>query len=171
MVRQPPMKHLLLIRHAKSDWDQAGLSDHDRSLNDRGRRDCPRMAEALLQRGIAPDLVLSSTAVRARTTAEQIVAGLGGDPAAIRQVPDLYLATPKVILRQIQGLDESAGTAFLFGHNPGMHEAVNFLDKQGGVEDFPTLAVARLDFDLDHWGEVEWESGALNELIIPRSLP
>lgn len=165
------MKKLLLIRHAKSDWDHAGLSDHDRPLNDRGQRDCPRMVEALRQRGIAPDAVLSSSAVRARTTAEAIVRGLGGTPESIHLVPELYLAAPNTILLQIQRLDESAETAFIFGHNPGMHEVVNSLDKAGGVEDFPTLAVACFEFDLDHWGEVEWDTGLLMELIIPRSLP
>ncbi len=165
------MKQLLLIRHAKSDWDHAGLSDHDRPLNDRGLRDCPRMARALAERGVVPGVVLSSTAVRARTTAEAITSGLGLDPAIIRLVPDLYLASDKVILKQIQGLDESKDTAFLFGHNPGMHETVNRLAAEGGVGDFPTLAVARFELDLDHWGQIEWESGRLMELIIPRDLP
>ena len=84
-----PMKQLLLIRHAKSDWDHPGLSDHDRPLNDRGRRDCPRMAEALRSRGITPDLIVTSTAVRAATTAEAIAGGLGLDTAAITRRSDV----------------------------------------------------------------------------------
>lgn len=128
------------------------------------------MVRALQDRGIVPGVVLSSTALRARTTAEAIAGGLGFDPARIQLEAGLYLAADRVILRQIQGLDETADTAFLFGHNPGMHEAVNQLNAEGGIDDFPTLAVARFEFDLDHWGQIEWRSGLLVELIIPRDL-
>jgi phosphohistidine phosphatase len=165
-----PMKQLLLIRHAKSDWDHPGLSDHDRPLNDRGRRDCPRMAEALRSRGITPDLIVTSTAVRAATTAEAIAGGLGLDTAAIARRSELYLAPPQLILRVIQGLDESAETVLIFGHNPGMHEAVGRLCGDEAVGDFPTLAVARIELDVDHWGAVEWGDGVLLECIVPRGL-
>lgn len=164
------MKQLLLIRHGKSDWDYPGLSDHDRPLNDRGRRDCPRMAEALRSRGIEPGAIVTSTAVRAATTAESIAQGLGFDPAAIVRRSELYLAPPAVILRVIQGLDESVGTALVFGHNPGMHETVERLCEGEGIDDFPTLAIARIDLEVEHWGSVEWGSGLLIERIIPRSL-
>jgi phosphohistidine phosphatase len=164
------MKQLLLIRHGKSDWDHPGLSDHDRPLNDRGRRDCPRMAEALKSRGVAPDLIVTSTAVRAATTAEAIAGGLGVDPAAIVKRSELYLAPPQVILRVIQGLDESAETVLVFGHNPGMHETVERLCGGEGVDEFPTLAVARIELEVDHWGEVEWGDGLLIERLIPRGL-
>lgn len=164
------MKQLLLIRHGKSDWDHPGLSDHDRPLNDRGRRDCPRMAEALKARGVSPDLIVTSTAVRAATTAEAIAGGLGLDPAAIARRSELYLAPPQLILHVIQGLDESAETALVFGHNPGMHETVERLCGGEGVDDFPTLAVARIRLEVDHWGEVEWGDGLLIERLIPRGL-
>lgn len=164
------MKQLLLIRHGKSDWDHPGLSDHDRPLNDRGRRDCPRVAEALKARGVAPDLVVTSTAVRAATTAEAVARGLGFDPAAIAQRPELYLAPPQILLRVVQGLEESAGTALVFGHNPGMHETVERLCGGEPVDDFPTLAVARIELEVDHWGEVDWGDGLLVERLVPRAL-
>jgi len=164
------MKELLLIRHGKSDWEHPGLSDHDRTLNDRGRRDAPRMAGVLRQRGIVPDLVLSSTAVRALTTAMMVAEGLGYPPERIIRIPDLYLAPPKTILRHVQGLDESAGTVLIFGHNPGMHEAVNLFSEEAGIEDFPTLAVARFELQIEHWGNAEWGRGLLLEMFTPRSL-
>lgn len=164
------MKQLLLIRHGKSDWDHPGLADHDRPLNDRGRRDCPRMAEALKSRGIVPDRIVTSTALRAATTAEAIAGELGVDSGTIARRPELYLAAPQVILRVIQGLDESAGTVFVFGHNPGMHEAVGRLCGGEAVDDFPTLAVARIELDVDHWGAVEWGDGVLLECLVPRGL-
>ncbi|HRQ88052.1 MAG TPA: histidine phosphatase family protein [Bacteroidia bacterium] len=164
------MKQLFLIRHGKSDWDHPGLSDHDRTLNDRGRRDAPRIAAALAQRGVAPDAVLTSTAVRAATTAAAVATGLGLPPDRVEPLPELYLAPPATILRVVQGMDEAAGTAMVFGHNPGMHEAVNGFDRAMGVDAFPTLAVARLEFAVDYWGEIEWGTGTLVELILPREL-
>ncbi len=164
------MKQLLLIRHGKSDWDDPALSDHDRALNGRGRRDAPRMAKALRARGIVPDLVVTSTALRAAATAEAVAAGLGFPAARIVRVPELYLAPPQTILRVVRGLDESAGTALLFGHNPGIHEAANLLLDQPGPEDFPTLAVARIELPAAHWGLVDWGSGRLAEFLIPRDL-
>lgn len=164
------MKQLLLIRHGKSDWDHPGLSDHDRVLNERGLRDAPRMAEALKQRGIAPDLIVTSTATRAASTASLIAEGLGYSVDRIVKVPDLYLAPPRTILRVVQELEESAETVLVFGHNPGMHEAVNLLCEAPGLEDFPTLAIARMELAVDYWGGVEWGSGLLLEFLIPRSI-
>ena len=164
------MKQLLLIRHGKSDWDHPGLSDHDRILNDRGMRDAPRMASALRERDIVPDLIVTSTAVRAATTASLIAEGLGYAEEKIRKVPDLYLAPSRTILRIVQGIDEGAGTVLLFGHNPGMHEAANLFCEGPGIEDFPTLTVARIELSVTHWGEAEWGDGVLLERIVPRSL-
>lgn len=128
------------------------------------------MAAALRERGIIPGGMVTSTAVRAATTAEAVADGLGFSRDRIERVPDLYLAAPRTILRVIQGLDEGLGTVFLFGHNPGLHETVNLLCDGEGVEDFPTLAVARIELPADYWGAVEWGSGSLRERLIPRML-
>lgn len=164
------MKELLLIRHAKSDWDHPGLSDHDRPLNGRGLNDAPRMAAALVQRGIMPDAIVSSTAVRAASTATILSEAMKFPGESIIFLPELYLAPPRTILRVIQKLDESTSTVLIFGHNPGMHETVDLLSGDSGVDAFPTLAVARFEFPVDFWGAVEPGSGLLVELIIPRSL-
>lgn len=164
------MKQLLLIRHGKSDWDHPGLSDHDRVLNERGLRDAPRMADALKRRAIVPDLIVTSTAMRAATTASMIADGLGYPAERIVKVPDLYLAPPRTILRVVQGLEESAETVLIFGHNPGMHEAVNLLCEAPGLEDFPTLAIARIELSAEFWGGVEWGGGLLLEYLTPRSV-
>lgn len=164
------MKKLLLIRHAKSDWDHPGLADHDRPLNGRGLRDAPRMATALFERGIVPDLVATSTAVRAATTAEMLAKGLNFPGDRIQRFSELYLAAPRTILATIRGFDESVGTALLFGHNPGLHETVNLLDEGSGMAEFPTLAVASFDLEIDYWGEIAWDGGHLVESLIPRRL-
>ncbi|MDA8908869.1 MAG: histidine phosphatase family protein [Verrucomicrobiales bacterium] len=164
------MKQLLLIRHAKSSWDFPGRSDHDRPLNDRGEHDAPAMAAALQQRGVTPDQIVTSSALRARTTAAIIAEGLGCSPEMIETESDLYLASPRTILTCVQNLNEASGTVLMFGHNPGMHEAVVRLTADPGVREFPTLAVARIEFDVEFWGEVDWNGGMLLELLTPKTL-
>lgn len=164
------MKQLLLIRHGKSDWDHPGLSDHDRPLNERGRRDAPRVALALLERGVKADLIVSSTAVRAAATAALVADEMGYPREKIIEISDLYLASPQAILRAIQQLDEDTRTVLIFGHNPGMHEAVGLFSNGEEVQDFPTLAVGRIELAVEFWGEADWDSGRLLELLIPRTL-
>ncbi|MBP6603100.1 MAG: histidine phosphatase family protein [Verrucomicrobiales bacterium] len=164
------MKQLLLIRHGKSDWDSPGLNDHERTLNEQGQRDVLKMAAALRQRGVEPDLIVTSTAIRALTTARMIGDAMACPIGQIQADSDLYLASPQTILRKIQHLDEDADTVMIFGHNPGMHEAVNLLSDSTVVEDFPTLAVARFELSVGYWGEIEFSTGLLIERITPRFL-
>lgn len=164
------MKQLLLARHAKSNWDAGGLPDHDRPLNERGRDNLPPMGRTLVRRDIRPALVVSSPAVRARTTAEGLCREWHGDLEAITLVPELYLASPDVILRTIQQLDEAVPSALLVGHNPGMHEAADRLAGSSRVDVFPTLAIARFELGVDFWGEVDWGCGRLVELLTPKAL-
>lgn len=164
------MKNLILIRHAKSSWDSPALSDHDRPLNARGMRDAPAMAAALGQRGVRPDGIVSSTALRAATTAEIIAEGLGFAVEGIVRTRDLYHASAREILRVVQQLDEEWETALLFGHNPGMHEAVDLFSGEWGAGEFPTLATARFELRVDHWGEADEGCGLLLELLTPRML-
>lgn len=128
------------------------------------------MATALSQRGVAPDSIVSSTANRAATTARVLADGLGFSPDKIVFTEELYHASPKTILRVVQQLDESVGTALLFGHNPGMHDAADMFSGDQGVDYFPTLAVARLELDIDYWGEAEPGCGLLLELLTPKNL-
>ena len=164
------MKNLLLIRHAKSSWDFPGSGDHDRPLNKRGENVAPRMAAALSQRGVRPDAIVSSTANRARTTAGMLAKGLGFPDSQIQEESDLYLASPRTILRIVQQLDESCDTAILVGHNPGMHDAVEMIAGGAVVDHFPTLAVARIELEVEHWGVVDQGDGLLLESLSPKML-
>ncbi|MEM6915152.1 MAG: histidine phosphatase family protein [Verrucomicrobiota bacterium] len=164
------MKQLLLIRHGKSSWVHPGISDHDRPLNQRGEADAPSMARALEERSVEPDRIVTSTAMRAKTTAFLIAERMQIPEARIEEREDLYLAAPGTILRLIQNLDESLDTVFFFGHNPGMHEAVDRLCSGAAVFDFPTLAIGRIQFGAEFWGEVEWNSGKLLELMTPKGV-
>jgi phosphohistidine phosphatase len=113
------MKTLLVLRHAKSSWNDPALDDHERPLNKRGRRDAPRMGELLREHGLIPDVVISSDAVRARLTAEA-VAGAAGYAGAIVLDPRLYLAGPADILSLLQRVRGKAETVMIVGHNPGL---------------------------------------------------
>jgi len=107
---------LFLVRHAKSSWADAGLTDHDRRLNARGERDAPRMASRLADRPTAPELIVSSSALRARATAEHLVDALPG--AELRIDPRIYAADSRRLLEIVHGLEDRFGSVALVGHNP-----------------------------------------------------
>jgi phosphohistidine phosphatase len=146
------MKTLLLVRHAKSDWGHHGLDDHERPLNGRGRRDAPEMGRRLAERGVAPDVILSSTAVRARTTAELIAEALG---LADRVTLDerLYAASAEEVLRVVGELDGDLTVAMVVGHNPEMASLAHQFSEE--IHEMPTCAVAEYAFDVDAWYELE----------------
>lgn len=147
------MKTLVLVRHAKSSWGDPGLPDHERPLNDRGRRDAPEMAGRLRKRGVAPDAILASTAVRARATAEVIARTLGVERGRILADGRLYGASPEELLDVIRTLDDGLACVMLVGHNPGLGElAQRFSDE---ITDMPTGAVAEFGFDVMGWSALD----------------
>lgn len=144
------MKTLLLLRHAKSDWGNAHLSDHDRPLNDRGLKDAPRMGKLLKKEDLTPNAIVSSTAVRAATTAE-LVALAADFEGTIRYTDKLYQAGVAELVEVARRLDDSATVALLVGHNPGMEELVEALC--GHEEVMPTAAVACFQLPVDLWSD------------------
>lgn len=153
---------LVLVRHAKSDWGDVGLPDHDRPLNDRGRRDAPRMAERLAATGFRPAALISSTALRARTTAGAFGAALGVD---VIEEPDLYGASPATLLRV--AAESGRASVLLVAHNPGMTELAHALSG-GGIGEMPTCAVARFRWDEDDWAIAEAVDPAEWSIDTPR---
>lgn len=138
------MKELYLLRHAKSDWDDDSISDHERPLNKRGFRDAPAMGKFMKQEGIIPDLVLASTALRAKTTAEQVIKEINGKESEIVFLSTLYLASATEILSQIKKTDESFEKLLLVAHNPGLTVAVNRLaGNHVDSIDVPTCGLAQ----------------------------
>lgn len=128
------------------------------------------MGQALVQRGVSPDRIISSTANRAFTTAEGLRMEFGMAEENLATLADLYLASSSKILQTIQRLDESLACVLLVGHNPGMHDAATLLDSDSGPASFPTLAVARYEIEVEFWGEVEWGAGFLVESLSPKTL-
>ncbi len=157
------MKTLLLARHAKSDWGMPGLSDHDRPLNGRGRRDAPVLARRLVDDDLALDRIVSSTATRARSTAEEYAAAFG---LTLVEERLLYAASARSILAIAAALPEESTVAMLVGHNPGMSDAVAELT--GQFVQMPTCAVAECAVDVGSWAELIEGSGRLLRLHTPR---
>jgi len=146
------MKTLFLVRHAKSSWDDAALADKDRPLNDRGKRDAPKVGERLASAGAKPDLILSSPAKRALTTAEIIARKLGYKRKNIVVDDRLYAVEAEVLLAVIRQLDDGAECVMLFGHNPELTELAHRLSSKIGH--LPTCAVAELTFDVKSWKRI-----------------
>src|SRR3970040_1513796 len=123
------MKNLLVLRHAKSSWNDPALDDHERPLNKRGRRDGPRMGELVREYGLIPDIVIASDAVRAQLTAETVAdaARYAGEILLDRH---LYMAGPADIVSLLQTVRENAETVMIVGHNPGLEELVEQLTGQ-----------------------------------------
>lgn len=164
------MKMLLLTRHAKSDWAHPGLADHDRPLNKRGESDAPRMADFLAGNYTPPQSIISSTAVRARTTAEVLAGAFGEHAPDIVLEPNLYLADTHTLLEVTRGLPDALTTVMLTGHNPGMTDYLNLLTG-GRIDDLPTCSVARVGFELEHWAGIRPGLGTLLSLDTPTGLP
>lgn len=145
------MLTLYLIRHAKSSWGNPGLRDHERPLNERGLNDAPKMAQLLAEQGVVPDLLVSSPAKRALSTAVFFANAFNIEPGAIVREAEIYEAFPKDILRIISGLPDSAKTVMIFGHNPTFTEVVNHFIEDDFIENMPTCGVAKITSSADSW--------------------
>ena len=146
------MKTLLIVRHAKSSWDNADMSDIDRPLNDRGKRDAPAMAQRVIKAGIQIDRFVSSPAKRARQTAELFVKAFGRKEKEIVFVPELYHAAMPVFKEVLSGLNNTDETVAVFSHNPGITSFVNILTEIR-LDNMPTCGVFAVRSPADQWGE------------------
>jgi phosphohistidine phosphatase len=171
------MKTLLLLRHAKSSWDDPSLDDFDRPLNSRGLRAAPAMGAWIRKQGLVPDRVLCSAACRARETWEG-VSGVLGETPEVTVLRSLYLAEPEGILDLVRKVEPGYETLLVVGHNPGFEDLVRALAQRGkprGVEGIPdrmpTGALAVFRFDVDDWREVGSGAGVLEHFVRPRDLP
>lgn len=171
------MRTLYLLRHAKSSWADSGLDDHDRPLNARGLDACARLIPYIRQHGVAPDLVLCSTAERTRATLQGIFSAL---PVPLQVVydPALYLGTPERIMALIRAVPASVQRLMVVGHNPGLEDLAALLAGDGPADllaqiggKFPTGALAALDFGIDSWDALAAGGGRLRLFAVPRLLP
>ncbi len=163
------MKELILVRHAKSSWKEPALRDHERPLNKRGKRDAPEMGERLARRGCRPDLLISSSAVRALKTARSFAVKLGNPPEDIQIEERIYHASVGELLEAIRGVEASVETLMLFGHNPGLTDLANLLGPRE-ILNLPTCAVLHLRFDFDAWSGLAEVSGEEMAYDFPKKI-
>ena len=159
------MKTLYLVRHAKSSWDDPALADNERPLDARGKRDAPKVGKRLLKAGAKPDLILSSPAKRALTTARIIAKELGYKRKKIVVDDRLYAAEANVVLDIIQRLDKEAECVMLFGHNPELTELAHRLSSQ--IKRMPTCAVAQFTFGVNSWARIGKAAPATADVSYP----
>ena len=170
---EPASRRLVLMRHAKSDYPP-GVADHDRPLNERGRRDAPAAGKLLGADGPAPDVVLCSSALRARQTWELVFSTLGG-AAHLRPLAALYGAEVDDVVAIARNLADGVATALVIGHQPTMSRTALTLAGTGSVEEeliridtkFPTSAFTVLRVRGD-WGELAPRTAVLERFEIPR---
>lgn len=160
------MRTLLLMRHAKSSWDD-DVSDHDRPLNTRGEKSAPQMAALLVAEKLAPELILSSSALRARATAFAVAEAFGWQPE-VRLRRGLYMAEPPRILGEIAALPSEVKTLLVVGHNPGMEDLVSDLSLMRQA--MPTAAIARFAVKAESWAKLGETRAELVHVWRPREM-
>jgi phosphohistidine phosphatase len=151
------VKHILIIRHAKSSWAEIGQRDFDRPLNERGLRDAPEMARRLMQKNITIDLFVSSSANRALTTTKLMMKEMKMGDNQLIVKPDLYHAPPSMILSSIQQFEETFDTIAVVCHNPGITMFANMIQSLS-IDNVPTCGVLALTTTAGNWEDVSIEN-------------
>jgi phosphohistidine phosphatase len=163
------VKSLLLIRHAKSSWDSPANSDRERPLNERGRSDVPLIASELKRRGILPDLILASDAVRAWQTAQLLTSGMGLPAHSIQKDARIYLSDSNHLQAIIRGIPDSHAVVFVVGHNPTIGECAASLSGED-LDHLPTCGVFAIDLPVESWSKIRPGIGTKRFFIAPKLL-
>ncbi len=160
------MKNLYLIRHAKSDWKDKSESDFERGLNKRGQRAIFTMANALKEKKVMPDLILSSSATRAKLTAKGLAKEIEYS-GKIRYIDALYMAEPLDVISIIQEIKDKYDNVFIVGHNPETTELTDLM-LDDYIDNVPTLGIVALELPIRHWKKFKPEKVKLNFFIYPK---
>lgn len=158
------------MRHAKSSWNDSSLRDYERPLNSRGKRDAPRMGQFLKEKGLIPDQIFSSPAVRAKATILHVVRELGLDEEAIAWTEDLYFSGANAYIEAIQNADEESQIVMTTGHNPMTEQIVELLAGNRRGLRMPTAAIACFESDAESWDLVSPANCRLLWLQVPKEL-
>jgi len=148
------LKTLILVRHAKSSWDDPGLNDFDRPLNDRGKKDAPKMAEKLSKKKIEIDAFISSPAKRAARTAKIFAEEFKAKKKKIIFKTELYLASENIFYDVIEKTDDKLNTIAVFSHNPGITDFANDLTEIK-IDNIPTCGVFAVKIDTKRWADLK----------------
>jgi phosphohistidine phosphatase len=165
------MKTLLILRHAKSSWKDPDLPDHDRPLNKRGKHDAPSMGKLLKDEDLIPDLIISSTAARAKKTAELVAKACKYKGEEIVSSHSLYGAEPTDYLKILQELSDKYKAVLVIGHSPSVEETVEVLTDSADVI-MPTCALAHISLPIQNWAELNKQKikGKLLKVWRPKEL-
>lgn len=160
------MKNLYLIRHAKSDWSDDSKSDFDRGLNKRGQKAILTMADTLKEKMVMPDLILCSSAKRAKLTAKGLAKEINYK-GNIQPMETLYMAEPLQIIRSIKEIQDKYDKVFIIGHNPGITELTDLLVDEY-IDNVPTLGIIALHVPIKHWKKFKPEKTKFDFFIYPK---
>jgi phosphohistidine phosphatase len=160
------MKSLYLVRHAKSSWKDQSLSDQQRPLNKRGHTSALAMGERLIQRNVGVELIISSPALRALTTARYLADAIDYDQENIQIESDMYFSGIDSMLALVRDCDHAINTLMLVGHNPDMTSFSNFLCGYH-TSNMPTCAICTIEFD-DEWKKITKGNGTLVDYDYPK---
>ena len=159
------MKTLYILRHAKSSWNDTSLTDYERPLNERGLRTAPFMGKLMEERGLVPDVIVSSPAIRARQTAELVCEASGFEPE-ISFNELIYEANVGTLVAVVSELNDENGSLLLVGHNPGAESLIYYLT--GEIAPMPTAALGVIELDIETWTEIDGGCGKLKQVIRPK---
>lgn len=163
------MKRLIIVRHAKSSWDDPALGDIERPLNERGERDAPAMAKRLKERSVHPQRMITSPARRAADTCLEFSKVLGFPKANIQTIKSVYHAGPDTLFDVLRQITDSKGDdlTMLFGHNPGLTDFVNeLLDED--IDNVPTTGVVACTLNISHWTDIKPGCGVVEYFDYPK---
>jgi len=163
------MKQLLLIRHGKSDWKDSHItSDFDRPLNHRGHKNAPAMAEKILKKGLVPQHIVSSPAIRAWSTAKHFAEVWNFKTGDLQAESAIYEANTTALLKIVNGFSNNIDSIAMFGHNPGFTDFANYL-ADADLYNIPTAGVVVLRFDTDDWAEIGHHTGTMLLFDFPKN--
>ncbi|OFZ06856.1 MAG: hypothetical protein A3D92_04650 [Bacteroidetes bacterium RIFCSPHIGHO2_02_FULL_44_7] len=159
---------VVLIRHAKSSWDNPDLADFDRPLNERGHTDAPFMATQLALQGLHFDAIIASPSKRTTETLSNIVQELKYPDNKIVWDSSIYHSSTENLLQILRELDDSIKTVALVGHNPSMTSLANYLQSDTLIENVPTCGIVRVRVNLSKWAELQHQKAQLEFFIYPK---
>lgn len=161
------MKKLYLVRHAKSSWEFSELTDYERPLNKRGKKDAPLMGKVFNEIGIIPDLIVSSPAVRAFTTARTIAELINYPIEKIQTSEIIYEVGTKEFFEFIKSTNDNVNSLMVFGHNPSLTLLSNYLSDKY-IDNIPTCGMTEIEFSVEQWEKIKPSSGILKSFEFPK---
>jgi phosphohistidine phosphatase len=163
------MKTLYLVRHAKSSWKEIDISDKERPLNKRGKHDAPVMGKLMKKMNVQPDVIISSPAIRAFSTAKLIAKEIDYPKSKIELSDNIYMAGSMELFGEVSKSDDKYKSIILVGHNPGITDFLNLICEEN-IDNMPTCSVACIQFEINSWSKLKNKKGKLIFFEYPKKI-